>query len=369
MSRTPWWWIGGLIVALAACGGPIVEPSSSRPESAPRASASAISIEAKDRGWFQIELDFPDPQHLTGLRVRGGTLDGRTTIDTHHRFPPLGGGGALVRATPFHSEIRGARVLYGFFDGQDSQLTLGSLDTGATALVESTSDVIHSAAISDDGTVYYLRLDTKTREERGIFQWTVGKPPIVIVQPRGVSPAPVDASTLYVTPGGEFLLVHDCAFESCVLRIYVADTGEFVREYKTFARGLLGVFRDYAVAGAECVKAPCRAVRLAFRQDEATPFGTVCDRSRAVDLGGEVGVVTIKRPDCLGDGRDLAVDPFGGGSLAIGRQDFAGMDVVGIGAEPAVGSIVLATDGQLLGGAKGHILDIGAAVSRSFELK
>lgn len=321
------------------------------------------------RGWFQIELDFLDPQHLSGLRVRGGTLDGRTTIDTHHRFAPVGGGGALVRATPYQSEVQSARVVYGFFDGQDSQLTLVSLVTGATTLVESTTDVIHSAAISDDGTVYYLRLDTKTREERGIFRWVAGQASVILVEPRGVSPVPFEGSTLYVTPGGAFLLVHDCAVESCVLRIYRADTGEYVREYKTFARGLLGVFPDYAVAGAECVKAPCRAVRLAFGQDETTTFGTVCDRSRAIDLGGAVAVVTVKKPACLGDARDLVVDSVGGGSLSVGRQEFAGMDVVGIGAEPAAGSMVLATDGQLLGGATGRVVDISSGISRLFQLK
>lgn len=369
MLSRPWRrWLGGLSILLVACG-PVVKPSSAQPEPAHSVSATAGAVEARHRGWFQIELDFSDPQHLSGLRVRGGTLDGRTTLDTHHRFPPLGGGGALVLATPFHSEIRGARVVYGFFDGQDSQLTLVSLETGATSLVETSGDVIHSAALSDGGTVYYLQLDAKTRKEKGIFRRAAGQLPVMVVQPRGVSPAPVDGSTLYVTPGGEFLLVHDCAFESCVLRIYVADTGEYVREYKTFARGLLGVFRDYAVAGAECVEAPCRAVRLASRQDEATTFGTVCDRSRAIDLGSVIAVVTNKKPDCLGDARNMVIDPVGGGTLAIGRPEFAGMDVVGIGAEPAVGSIVLATDGQLLGGANGRILDVGAAVSRSFELK
>ncbi|MGI9095015.1 MAG: hypothetical protein ACR2F4_05490 [Thermoleophilaceae bacterium] len=236
-------------------------------------------------------------------------------------------------------------------------------------MVETTGDVIHSAALGDDGSVYYLTLDAETREERGIFRGRPDQPPVLVLEPRAVKPVPVDGSTLYVTPDGEFLLVHDCAFESCVLRVHVAETGEYVREYQTFARGLLGVFNEHVVAGGECVEAPCRAVRLALRLDDATPFGTVCDRARAIDLRGEVAVVTSKRPDCVGDARDLVVNPVTGGSLPIGRQEFAGMDLVGVGVEPAGSSIVVATDGQLLEGATGNLVDVATGESRPFELE
>lgn len=348
---------------LAACG-PSLESQSQRPGP----TTSAVAVEDEERGWIQIELDIPDAQHVSGLRVRGGTLDGRTTLDTHHRFPPLGDGGALLRATPFHSEIRRGQVVYGFFDGQVSNLMLVTLASGVTTVMANTKDVIHSAAVGDDGSVYFLSLDAATRDERGVFRAQPGQPPVLLLQPRAVTPVPVDRSSIYLSPGGQFLLVHDCGFETCVLRVYGAETGEYLREYSTFARGLLGVFAEAVVAGHECDQAPCRAVGLALDRDEARPFGKLCDRSRAFDFGGQLAVVTIEKPDCLGDARDLTVNPMNGGSLPIGRQEFAGMDVVGIAAEPSANSIVVATDGQLLTGATGYVVDVDTGDARPFVL-
>jgi hypothetical protein len=144
------------------------------------------------------------------------------------------------------------------------------------------------------------------------------------------------------------------------------DTG---RESRTSTGGVLGAFDDVAVAAAECDAVPCRALSLAYGRDEAIACGIVCDRSRALVVNGEVAIATNSRPNCLGDASDLIVTTISGRRLDVGQPGFAGMDLVGIGAQPVAGSLVVATDGQLLVRASGRVVDVehGEAVPFSLE--
>jgi hypothetical protein len=362
-------WAFALLVFIAGCGT-TAEPSTagSEPPAAP------ASIEPGRYGWAHIDLEFADPGQLSGITVRGGTLDGETTFDVDHRFPPLVGekGPGLLRASPFLSDVRRMHVLYGYFDGRVSELNLVDLETGAKTLVHTTREVIHSAALADDGTIFFLVLDAATREEQGIFRIQPGQPRTPFMPARGLRPQPFGGSTLYVTPGGEALLIHDCGVDACVLRVHAVSDGRLIREVRTINRRLLGVFDEVAVVMGDCL-APCPALAVPLQGDGTRPVGIACDGSRSVLLGREIAVVSSGARDCQGDARDLVVSPFGGASATIGRAELAGMELVGPSPLTAVelpsGWIVVAADGILLRGSAGSLLDVSTGASYAFELE
>jgi len=347
-----------------------VAPPRSSPPTLPEDSPGS---EPSEHGWLQLDLDFADPQTLTAVSVRGGTLDGRTTIDSLHRFPPFGGeGGGLRRAMPFVSAFAGGNVLYGYSQRDRSELLIATPRTGASSLLVATTDIIHSAAMGVDGWIYYVVLDRDRREERGIFRLRLGGQPEPFIPAPRLRSAPFEGSALFVTPESKYLLVQDCGVDTCVLRSYRTSTAEPAGDIATTARRPLGVFPEHVVLADVCV-APCPAVAVSLGDDSKSPVGVACDRAVAIELNGDLVVVSSDRRDCIGDARDLVAVSHGGARIELGKPDFAGLELVESSVSTAVElppeSVVLASGGTLTQEARGVLLDVSSLASSAFDIQ
>lgn len=254
--------VGALGVILAsALSGRLVGGQGS-----PLVQGSADALTQTLARWVAQERDFADESTLAAVTFRTGAIgEGQSVAGWEHTvelddIDLLEIPGAL----PFVAGPSNGVALVGSFDGVDTVLI--AVRSGLQEAEQAVRGVVHSAVVAPDGRTFFaLVLETGTTREHGIVRGTIGEDNVRLLIPGRAEPSTGDtvASRLFLTPDASKLVSYDCRGESCVMRSYIASTGEAIAEARAPSADVFGVTNDTLMLSGYWTNEPSTASAIA----------------------------------------------------------------------------------------------------------
>lgn len=329
------------------------------PDAAPRA-------EPVQASWASLAVSATDKNSIDGFDAYAGLLSTPDrAIHVSKRFKRPLKGDDMRLARPFLSRPRNASVLYGFFDGAESELHLLDMSTAVDSLLATGPEIYHSAALVGQ-TAYVLMLDPITRTERGIFRVAQGSSPTLVIEPRQLPTEALVGSSLYVTPSGGHILVNDCTFSACTLRLYATSLDRSATMSAIGNASVLGV-TDGLIAVSPFCNLQCPREFLALPTLERTKVGLSCGPNSLAFVLGRPAVVSGSRGDCSAPGDELIAQWPDAGRKSVGLASLSTLILVEASwsqvFEVRAGQVLLTADGTLGSDQEAVLYDINSGTT------
>ncbi|MBA3779199.1 MAG: hypothetical protein H0X16_07875 [Chloroflexi bacterium] len=262
-------------------------------------SSPSTGIALSEHWWFILDVrqqsltEAGVPETIGGFRLRAGLFDGRGVMDIRREFPLDQARADFVAAAPFAVIAGDEALLYGFFDGQRSQVRLVSVPTGDDVLLYETEDIVHFAVFDHRASVlYYVPLDLATRRDKGVWRLPVdqpdSQPELVIGAGRGSPRQDGWYEQLWLADGGARLVARDCTGDGCRIQVLDTATGRMTGSRLIEDSGLevYGVAGDRFFFDGNCER-PCPVSAFSLTDGGVEGIGNICQTAAVAE--GESG--------------------------------------------------------------------------------
>jgi hypothetical protein len=292
-------WIRRALVYVAAtllalsCASPVPPAVTSvRPSS--DGSPSATEQRLADYWWYSIAVKREHPQPagapdlIDGFVLTLGHLDkARPLVEVIRPFELLEPPADYLAAEPFARVAGRDHLVYGYFDGRQSQVHRVTASDGRDEIVYRTDAPIHSAALDPaSDVIFFVALESDSRREDGI--WRVERasdePPSRIVPPSGGDPRREGwLEDLWLTPSRNALVARDCNGTSCRIRVFDPTTGSLISQSRRAEAGdVFGVTDTELLYDSFC-RRPCPIAAYGLGTGRVREVGQMCQTAAMVE--------------------------------------------------------------------------------------
>lgn len=324
---------------------PSIDPIGSSLSGGPSPEASedggSAAADLSQYGWFSLQafLGCPrpaaesateaidpcaDPAYPrdSGWGLRVGLLNAQYR-ELKETFPGIRDPMVFRRAMPFGTMAGRDSVLFGYFDGSESSLSLLTASSESREILWQ-SDLPVSSAVMHlaSGRFFAAVVDSGTRRDAGIWVGQRGGgEPSRLIPPRTDLAADQEVNgwerSMYLSPNGTRLAVVDCQDRRCGVMVHDTGTGALVTERKDLRQDAIFGISDASLFGLfSCSADPCEVSALSLETGELariptegcpTGYGVVTSDGRQ-----QVLLVAVQLPDCGGRSAVVAWDPASG---------------------------------------------------------
>ena len=216
------------------------------------------------------------------------------------------------RAMPFGAMVGNDTVLFGYFNGRQSELSLHTVSPPSDELLFQSDRPISAAVMHlASGRFYAALVEPDGRRDAGIWVGRQGDSDTkLLVAPRSDVAADQQINgwerSLYLTPDGSRLAIVDCQNRVCDVRIHDAQSGALLVERPDLRQDVVFGITDTALYGIfSCPTRPCGISALSLTSGELAPLPvTGCATGTgvvgSVELNRPALFLTIQSPDCGG---------------------------------------------------------------------
>jgi hypothetical protein len=300
-----------MALTLAAC---ITGPA---PETGSASDPSPAAAQLGDPWWFSIDMGRAGTQReggaelVRGFRLQIGSFAGQILSEVNHDFPIEEATADFTAAEPFAEAAGRDRLVYGFFDGQTSEVRVLSVSTGLDASVYETSDVVHFGVLDiKRQAMYVVLLEHESRRDLGVWRLSIAEPhaePALFLPPADGDPRRTGwFERLWLANDGALLVVRDCSAEGCRIRVADTATGDMVSSGETPGSGLevYGVTEEVLYFDGNCNR-PCPLSAYSLSTGIVERLGNLCTTATVTEgEGGPLLLYEVSVPQLCREQRD-----------------------------------------------------------------
>lgn len=257
-----------------------------------------------------------------GWKLTVGLFNGqRRTLEKS--FQDVRDPAVFWRAMPFGALVGNDTVLFGYFDGRQSELSLHTVSPPSDELLFQSDRPISAAVMHlASGRFYAALVESDSRRDAGIWVGRQGDSDTeLLVAPRSDVAADQQINgwerSLYLTPDGSRLAIVDCQDRRCDVRVHDAQTGALqVAQNELRQDAIFGITNTALYGVFSCPAQPCGVSGLSLASGEVALLpiqgcptgygvvGSVVPQSQSL-------LVAVQLPSCGGRNAVVAWDSAG----------------------------------------------------------